>query len=93
MAEQDITSKLEAMNRISELVRQRDDLLAVCEGLTEDLELIEQDEGITACQCMAKCPDDIVEPPPCNYCQAKAAIAKAQPSSTSVQPKKSGVLR
>jgi len=37
MAEQDITSKLEAMNCISELVRQRDDLLAALKGALEGM--------------------------------------------------------
>ena len=52
----------------------RDKLLAACKALVEDGEYLEQDEGITACQCLAKAPDDIVEPPKCGYCLAKAAI-------------------
>ena len=54
------------------------DLLDACEGLVEDCELLEQDESISACQCMAKAPDDITEPLPCNYCKAKAAISSAK---------------
>ncbi len=53
------------------------DLLAACKGLSEELEGIEEDEGITACQCLGRTPDDITEPLPCNYCKAKAAIAEA----------------
>jgi len=69
VAEQDITSKLEAMNRISELVRQRDDLLVKLESMI-----------CKGCNC--------------SDCKiARATIAKAQPSNTSVQPKKSGVIR
>ncbi len=52
----------------------RDKLLAACKALVEDGEYMEQDEGIIACQCLAEAPDDIVEPPKCGYCLAKAAI-------------------
>ena len=76
MAEQDITSKLEAMNRISELVRQRDDLLAACEDALEFIGRSNKTDW-----------ENEITP------KLEAAIAKAQPSSTSVQPKKSGVLR
>ncbi len=59
---------------IDTLTRHRDKLLAACKALVEDGEYLEQDEGITACQCLAKAPDDIVEPPKCGYCLAKSAI-------------------
>ncbi len=58
--------------------RIRTDLLAACNGLIEDKDLVEQDEGITACQCTTKMPEDAIEPLPCIYCVAKAAIAKAE---------------
>ncbi len=54
--------------------RHRDKLLAACEGMVKDREEAERIEGIFACQCLAKAPDDIVEPPKSSYCQAKAAI-------------------
>ena len=53
------------------------DLLEACKGLVEDLKMLQEDEGITACQCVAKATDDTAEPPKCNYCKAEAAIAKA----------------
>ena len=43
-----------------------ENLLKACESLIENLELIEQGEGITACQCLEKAPDNITDPPPCN---------------------------
>ena len=64
--------------KLKKTEKQRDDLRDACEGLVADAEMLEQDEGITACQCLAKTPDDITEPPPCNYCKAVAAIAKAK---------------
>jgi len=74
----DGVSMIVAVDHYYHLAQQRDDLLTACKGLVADLELIEQDESITACQCLAKAPDDIVEPPPCNYCRAKTAIANAK---------------
>jgi len=75
MAEQDITSKLEAMNRISELVRQRDDLLDACENL----------RGFLLTQHLAevRAKENYACPKSCATCyllnQGLAAIAKAQP--------------
>ena len=68
----------EMPSEVAKTFQQRDDLLAACEGLIADVEMLEQDDGVTACQCLAKTPDDITEPPPCNYCKAVAAIAKAK---------------
>lgn len=73
--------KIEESNcqkRLKGLEDCHDDLVTACKRLIEDLELIEQDESITACQCLAKAPDDITAPLPCNYCAAKIAIAKAE---------------
>ena len=62
-----------------DLLRQRDALLEACKELVADREMLEQDEAITACQCMSSAPDDITPPLPCAYCQGKAAIALAEP--------------
>ena len=69
MAEQDITSKLEAMNRISELVRQRDDLLAALGKTTKYLEIRTKKQSKYS---IPRYVDKIIE-------DNKAAIAKAQP--------------
>ena len=65
-------------NLIYRLTAEKKALMAACEGLIEDRELIEQDEAIGACQCLAKAPDDILEPEPCSYCKAKTALAEAR---------------
>ena len=54
------------------------ELLVACKRLVGALELIEQDEHITACQCLGRAPDDITDPEPCDYCAARAVIAKAK---------------
>ena len=57
------------------------ELVKALEGLVEELDGIEQDEGITACQCLAKAPDDMTEPKPCNYCIATESLAKHKENS------------
>lgn len=54
------------------------EMVKALEGTIAELEWLEQDDGIPACQCTAKIPEDRVEPPPCNYCIAKAVLAKAE---------------
>jgi len=88
MAEQDITSKLEAMNRISELVRQRDDLLV---ALRQNYEFTKYAAAIKKTNTDEYMEEFFIQ---CESAQeiAKTALAQAQ-SNTSVTPKKSGVLR
>ncbi len=54
------------------LIAAAPDLLEACKSLVDELEGIEQDDGITACQCL------ITGSPPCNYCKAKQVIAEAE---------------
>ena len=63
---------------VADLKLQRDALLEACKELVADRDILQQDEGIFACQCLAKAPDDITEPPLCCYCLSKEAIAQAQ---------------
>lgn len=76
-AERDLIEACDIIDTAEARLKVLPDLLEACEGMVKDLEMIEQDEAITACQCMAKAPDDIIDPLPCYYCAAKTAIAKA----------------
>ena len=65
--------------------QQRDELREVCKEMIEDRDLVEQDEGFFACQCMAEA-DDIVKPYlPCSYCKAKQALSINQPAQEKVE--------
>lgn len=52
-------------------------LLEALEGMVENVEEMQSDDDISACQCLGRAPDDITPPPPCPYCKAHAALAKA----------------
>lgn len=68
-------------NRIVLCCNSHDELVGACEGLAEELENLEQDECITACQCVGKTPEMICDPLPCNYCKAKQILsASTKPS-------------
>ena len=63
---------------ITQAINSRDALLDACKELVADRDILQQDEGIFACQCLAKAPDDITEPPLCCYCLGKESIAQAE---------------
>jgi len=63
---------------IVQAVNEREGLLDALRGMVGDAELLECDEGISACFCMAKAPDDITAPPPCAYCRARALLERAR---------------
>ena len=51
-------------------------LLEALKGMVNALDIIEQDEGIYACQCESPMGNKVVTY--CSYCTAKAAIAQAE---------------
>lgn len=68
----------EQRDLIIQALNSHEKLVEATKALVEDRNILQQDEGIFACQCLAKAPDDITEPPLCCYCLGKQALEEAE---------------
>ena len=67
--------KSELFARNKSLQSENKMLRKAVDGLMAELDNIESDEGITACQCNPRTPEMLTEPDPCAYCYAKHVIS------------------